>query len=127
MVIKTAIIKTDTWNLEVNNHQNINREEEYKEFCNWFNSLLRGKTGDLIALCNKSDEGNKEGIRINISTYGNRAFKVLKALYDYTLSNPNSFKTTENCIGFRWEMKADGKPYNIIIDRDFKYIYTFRK
>lgn len=126
-IIKTAIIKTDTWNLEVNNHQNINREEEYKEFCNWFNSLLRGKTGDLIALCNKSDEGNKEGIRINISTYGSRAFKVLKALYDYTLSNPNSFKTTENCIGFRWEMKADGKPYNIIIDRDFKYIYTFRK
>lgn len=145
-IIKTAAIRTNNWSVELQskNNQNINLEEECREFDKWFNSLSRGKTGDLIALCNKSDEGNKEGIRINISTYGNRAFKVLKALYDYTLSNPNSFKTTNNCIGFRWEIEqleqgeskevrdkdndqVKIKTYNIIIDRDFNYIYVYRQ
>lgn len=145
-IIKTAAIKTNNWSMELEskNNQSINLEEECMEFDKWFNSLSRGKTGDLIALCNKSDEGNKEGIRISISTYGNKSIKVLKALYDYTLSNPNSFKTTNNCIGFRWEIEqlekdetkevrdkdndqVKIKTYNIIIDRDFNYIYVYRQ
>ena len=104
----------------------------------------RGKRSDLITLCNESDEGNREGIRINITTYGNKAIKVLKALYDYTITNLKSFKTTNNCIGFRWEieqqkegntslsvkkdtLKTKVKTYNFIIDRDFNYIYIFGK
>ena len=31
-IIKTAIIKTDTWNLEVNNHQNINKKRNTRSF-----------------------------------------------------------------------------------------------
>ena len=67
-----------------------------------------------------------------------------KGTLDYTLSNPNSFKTTENCIGFRWEIEqleqgeskevrdkdndqVKIKTYNIIIDRDFNYIYVYRQ
>ena len=143
-IIKTAAIRTNNWSVELqsNYSQNINLEEECREFDKWFNSLSRGKTSDLMTLCDESNEGNKEGIRINISTYGNKAIKVLKALYDYTINNPRSFKTTNNCIGFRWEIEQTedantrdglvaeergGNTYNLIIDRDFNYIYTFRK
>ncbi len=132
-IIKTAANRTNSWSLELEtkNNQSINLEEECREFDKWFNSLSRGKTSDLISLCNESTKDNREGIRINISTYGNKAIKVLKALYEYTINNPKSFKTTNNCIGFRWEIEQleEGKvkTYNIIIDRDFNYIYTFRK
>jgi len=145
-IIKTAAIKTNNWSMELErkNNQNINREEECREFDKWFNSLSRGKTVDLMTLCNESDEGNREGIRISINSYGHRAIRVLKALYEYNINNPCSFKTTNNCIGFRWEIEqlekdetkevrdkdndqVKIKTYNIIIDRDFNYIYVYRQ
>lgn len=145
-IIKTAAIKTNNWSMELErkNNQNINREEECREFDKWFNSLSRGKTVDLMTLCNESDEGNREGIRISINSYGHRAIRVLKALYEYTINNPCSFKTTNNCIGFRWEIEqleqgeskevrdkdndqVKVKTYNLIIDRDFNYIYVYRQ
>lgn len=145
-IIKTAASRTNSWSMELESkyNQNINLEEECREFDKWFNGLSKGKTSDLITLCNESDEGNREGIRINIITYGNKAIKVLKALYEYTINNPKSFKTTNNCIGFRWEieqleegstslvveedtLQTKVKTYNFIIDRDFNYIYIFRK
>lgn len=145
-IIKTAAIRTNNWSVELQskNNQNINLEEECREFDKWFNSLSRGKTVDLMTLCNESDEGNREGKRISISTYGNKSIKVLKALYEYTINNPCSFKTTNNCIGFRWEIEqlekdetkevrdkdndqVKIKTYNLIIDRDFNYIYVYRQ
>lgn len=145
-IIKTAAIRTNNWSVELqsNNNQDINREEECREFDKWFNSLSRGKTVDLMTLCNESDEGNREGIRISINSYGHRAIRVLKALYEYNINNPCSFKTTNNCIGFRWEIEqlekdetkevrdkdndqVKIKTYNIIIDRDFNYIYVYRQ
>jgi hypothetical protein len=145
-IIKTAAIKTNNWSVELqsNNNQDINREEECREFDKWFNSLPRGKTVDLMILCNESDEGNREGIRISINSYGHRAIRVLKALYEYNINNPCSFKTTNNCIGFRWEIEqlekdetkevrdkdndqVKIKTYNLIIDRDFNYIYVYRQ
>ncbi len=145
-IIKTAAIRTNNWSVELEskNNQNINLEEECREFDKWFNSLSRGKTSDLMILCNESDEGNREGIRIDIGIYGNKAIKVLKALYEYNINNPCSFKTTNNCIGFRWEIEQleEGeskevrdkdndqvkiKTYNLIIDRDFNYIYVYRQ
>lgn len=127
-IIKTAANRTNSWSLELEskNNQSINLEEECREFDKWFNSLSRGKTADLMRLCNESDEGNREGIRINITTYGNKAIRVLKALYEYTINNPKSFKTPNNCIGFRWEIEQEEKIYNLIIDRDFNYIYIFK-
>lgn len=145
-IIKTAAIRTNNWSMELEskNNQSINLEEECREFDKWFNSLSRGKTSDLMILCNESDEGNREGIRIDIGIYGNKAIKVLKALYEYNINNPCSFKTTNNCIGFRWEIEQEEedeskdvsdevnsqvkvKTYNIIIDRDFNYIYVYRQ
>lgn len=127
-IIKTAASRTDNWDLELQSkhNQDINLEEGCREFDKWFNSLSRGKTSDFIILCNGSHEGNKEGIRMNISSYGNKAIRVLKALYEYTINNPKSFKTTNNCIGFRWEIEQEEKIYNLIIDRDFNYIYIFK-
>jgi len=144
-IIKTAASRTYSWSMELEskNNQNINLEEECREFDKWFNSLSRGKTSDLITLCNESDEGNREGIRLDIGIYGNKAIKVLKALYEYTIRNTSSFKTTNNCIGFRWEIEQEEedeskdvsdevnsqvkvKTYNLIIDRDFNYIYVYR-
>lgn len=145
-IIKTAAIRTNSWSMELEskNNQNINLEEECREFDKWFNSLSRGKTVDLMTLCNESDEGNREGIRISITSYGYKAIKVLKALYEYNINNPCSFKTTNNCIGFRWEIEQEEedeskdvsdevnsqvkvKTYNLIIDRDFNYIYVYRQ
>lgn len=145
-IIKTAASRTYSWGIELEskNNRNINLEEECREFDKWFNSLSRGKTSELMILCNESDEGNKEGIRIDIGIYGNKPLKVLKALYEYTIRNTSSFKTTNNCIGFRWEIEQEEedeskdvsdevnsqvkvKTYNLIIDRDFNYIYIFRK
>lgn len=145
-IIKTAANRTNNWSMELEskNNQSINLEEECREFDKWFNSLSRGKTSDLMILCNESDEGNREGIRIDIGIYGNKAIKVLKALYEYNINNPCSFKTTNNCIGFRWEIEQEEedeskdvsdevnsqvkvKTYNLIIDRDFNYIYVYRQ
>lgn len=127
-IIKTASSRTTNWSLELlsKDNQDINLEEEYREFGKWFNSLSRGKTADIIALCNESEKDNREGIRIDIGIYGNKAIKVLKALYEYTINNPKSFKTINNCIGFRWEIEQEEKTYNLIIDRDFNYIYIFK-
>lgn len=127
-IIKTAIIRTNSWCLELQSkyNQGISLEEECKEFDKWFNSLSRRKTVDLIALCNESEQDNREGIRIDIGIHGDKALKVLKALYNYTINNPKSFKTTNNCIGFRWEMEQEEKTYDFIIDRDFNYIYIFK-
>jgi len=145
-IIKTAAIRTNSWSMELESkyNHNTNLEEECREFDKWFNSLSRGKTSLLTALCNVSDDGNKEGIRTDIGIYGNKAIKVLKALYEYTINNPKSFKTANNCIGFRWEIEqlekdetkevrdkdndqVKIKTYNIIIDRDFNYIYVYRQ
>lgn len=145
-IIKTAAIRTNNWSMELdsNHNQDMNREEECREFDKWFNSLSRGKTVDLMTLCNESDEGNREGIRISITSYGYKAIRILKSLYEYTINNPSSFKTTNNCVGFRWEIEqleedetkevrdkdndqVKIKTYNLIIDRDFNYIYVYRQ
>lgn len=145
-IIKTAAIRTNNWSMELQERYNgnINKEEECREFDIWFNSLSRGKISELTVLCNVSDKDNREGIRIDIGIYGDKALKVLKALYDYTINNPKSFKTSNNCIGFRWEIEQleedeskdvsdkvnsqiKVKTYNLIIDRDFNYIYVYRK
>lgn len=145
-IIKAAANRTSSWSMELEsrNNQNINLEEEYREFDNWFSGLSRGKTADLTTICNKSEEDDKEGLRIDISLYNNKTIKILKALYDYTINTPKSFKATNNCIGFRWEVMlrevtntrseankvmrhVKYKYYNIIIDYDFNYIYIFRK
>lgn len=144
-IIKTAASRTNSWSMELESkyNQDMNREEECREFDKWFNSLSRGKTLELTALCNVSDKDNREGIRIDIGIYGDKALKVLKVLYDYTITNGKSFKTTNNCIGFRWEIEqleedeskdvsdkvnsqVKVKTYNLIIDRDFNYIYVYR-
>lgn len=94
-----------------------------------------------MTLCSESDKDDgREGIRIDITSYGYKVIRILKSLYEYNITNPSSFKTTNNCIGFRWEIEqleegeskgdnrqAKVKTYNLIIDRDFNYIYTFRK
>lgn len=145
-IIKTAANRTNNWSMELEskNNQSINLEEECREFDKWFNSLSRGKTVDLMTLCNESDEGNREGIRISITSYGYKAIRILKSLYEYTINNPSSFKTTNNCVGFRWEIEqleedetkevrdkdndqVKIKTYNLIIDRDFNYIYVYRQ
>lgn len=145
-IIKAAANRTSSWGMELESkdNQNINLEEEYREFDKWFSGLSRGRTADLTTICNRSEEDNREGLRIDISLYNNKTIKILKALYDYTINNPKSFKATNNCIGFKWEVRlrevtntrseankvmrhVKYKYYNIIIDYDFKYIYIFRK
>jgi len=144
-IIKTAAIRTNNWSMELEskNNQSINLEE-CREFDKWFNSLPKGKTVGITTLCSESDKDGREGIRISINSYGYRAIRVLKALYEYTINNPSSFKTTNNCIGFRWEIEqleedetkevrdkdndqVKIKTYNLIIDRDFNYIYVYRQ
>lgn len=129
-IIKTAISKTSHWyqaiemmieydKLELGE----NKEEEYNE---WFNYTESGDKRNLINLFREITEG-KEGMRLEIDAYGRRAVKVLKALYSHTIANPDSFKTIDNCIGFRWAIEMQGEKYNLIIDRDFRYIYTWKK
>ena len=145
-IIKTAANRTNNWSMELdsNHNQDMNREEECREFDKWFNSLPRGKTIGIMTLCSESDKDGREGIRIDISSYGYKAIRILKSLYEYTINNPSSFKTTNNCVGFRWEIEqleedetkevrdkdndqVKIKTYNLIIDRDFNYIYVYRQ
>lgn len=132
-IIKTAASKTEYSFLSKMPASNT-KERECEAFEKWFNGLRLMKRYDIFEFCKEEfiEQPGKpdrcEGSRISINSLNEKPVMLLKSLYNYTLKNPDSFKTSNNCIGFRWSISQGGKcdaVYSLIIDRDFHYIYIF--
>lgn len=128
-IIKTAASKTD-YNYLRKGTPCATEEEECETFEKWFTGIRLRKQYDIFGFCEEYQKaaGSEEGIRITIDDKDEKTIMLLRSLYSYTLKTPESFKATNNCIGFRWRIASkakNGAAYNLIIDRDFRYIYIF--